>query len=81
MFEPVKQELAQRCDDVVLAPRRRVGNRRGHFYLSPSNARHPGLDPGSMNTDGEDRHAPVFMDPDFRQDDDEEEERRCRPPG
>jgi hypothetical protein len=31
--------------------------------------RHPGLDPGSMNTGLRETFKSVFMDPDFRQDD------------
>jgi hypothetical protein len=31
--------------------------------------RHPGLDPGSTNTDFESWRCSVFMEPDFRQDD------------
>ena len=34
-----------------------------------ANPRHPGLDPGSMNTAAETRRPHVFMGPDFRQDD------------
>jgi general secretion pathway protein J len=41
----------------------------GADVSGPSPLRHPGLDPGSMNTASEASRPAVFMDPDFRQDD------------